>query len=387
MASDKAGATTRLCVYVPHGTVPDRRGFSPAIVAWQFARRIRSVETTIICAAENNPPGHETVEGLDVYRLARRRAYERLRKWRVPDWRPLCRRVRRLGRVLHPDILHVHQLEFPVAHWRRHQSGAVIVHAHVLCHDYVPQRGSADAYVAVSDHVRRSLMAQGYPEGRIVTVRNGVDTTLFAPATADQRVFARLRLNLPEHWPVLAFVGRKHDVKGFPVFLQVAERILRSGREVSILAIGAEPTPGRHDVPDLAAAARRQWLGRQPHYHDLGAVPQHELAALYKAIDVTLLPTWDETQGMAMIESLAAGCLTLSTRVGGIPETITHGRTGYLFDDPRDIDNIFAMTEDTLDHLAQRDGVRGAARAFAVSELDWGVAAGRLSALYGAHGR
>lgn len=373
-----------LCVYVPHGTVPDRRGFSPAIVAEQFARRVHGVETTIVCAAEHHRPGRDIVEGLVVYRLARRRAYERLRKWRIPDWRPLPPRVRRLGRALRPDIMHAHQLEFPVARWRRCQPGAVIVHAHVLCHDYRPSRGCADAYVAVSDHVRRSLVAQGYPAERIVTIRNGVDTTVFAPPTATERIAARQRLGVAEHQPVLAFVGRKHDIKGFPAFLQIAERILRSGREVSILAIGAEPTPGRRDVYDPAVASRRRWLRRQPRYRDLGAVPQRELAAIYKAIDVTLLPSWDEPQGMAMLESLAAGCLTISTRVGGIPETIAHGQTGYLLDDPRDTDSMFAITEDVLDHLTQRAGVRRAARAFAVSELDWGVAAGRLSALYAA---
>lgn len=45
---------------------------------------------------------------------------------------------------------------------------------------------------------------------------------------------------------------------------------------------------------------------------------------------VTVVPSWTETQGIAVLEALAAGCPVVATRVGGIPEMIEHGRNGHL---------------------------------------------------------
>ena len=111
-------------------------------------------------------------------------------------------------------------------------------------------------------------------------------------------------------------------------------------------------------------------------------MPQSDLAELYRAIDVTLLPSLNETQGMAVIESLAAGCVTISARVGGIPETITDGVTGLLVDDPLDTDALYEKTAYVLEHLAEFASLRSAARAYAVANLDWSVSAALLEALY-----
>jgi glycosyltransferase involved in cell wall biosynthesis len=89
-----------------------------------------------------------------------------------------------------------------------------------------------------------------------------------------------------------------------------------------------------------------------------------------------------ETQGMAMIESVAAGCVTISSRVGGISETIDDGVTGFLVDDPHDGDLLYARTAFVLDNLEALAPLRMAARSYAVQNLDWSISAQRLEALY-----
>ncbi len=373
-----------ILVYVPHGAIPDRRGFSPAIVACEFARRTRLVRPWLACAAEQDPVGRDTWEGLPVARLGRRRFYTRLRKLglRPPGW-TLAADFLALCREIAPALLHVHQLEFDVYELgRRFRDIPTIVHAHVLTHPASPGRGRAAFYVAVSDHVARGLADLGYPAERTVTIRNGVDTQLFAPADAQRAARAKERLGLAPGTPVLAFVGRKHDVKGYPAFLAVAERLLAHMDSLMVLAIGADPERPSGEAGFTRSREREHRLMATGRFRSLPALRQIDLARAYDAIDVTLLPSLAEPQGMVMIESLSAGCVTISSRVGGISETIMDGVTGLLVDDPRDVDALYERAAAVLARLPDHATMRAAARAYAVQYLDWAVSAARLDDLY-----
>lgn len=371
-------------IYVPHGAIPDRRGFSPAIVAWEFAKRTRVVQPFLFCARETYSAGITHCHGISIERLSARRFYSRLRKLGLVPRPALPRALVAACETPLPHLVHAHQLEFDVAELRRRTRRAVpvVIHAHVLSQNPCSSRGIADAYVAVSDFVKTCLCEMGYPPDRVTTIRNGVDTTLFAPPTSLARHTLRQQWGIPEEAAVLAFVGRKHDVKGFPAFLAVAERLLASDRAVWVMSIGADPERPSHEAGFLANQSRLQRVLRHPRYRSFGAVSQTELAALYKMIDVTLVPSLAETQGMVMIESLAAGCVTISSRVGGIAETITNGVTGYLVDEPRDTQELYRVTCDVLDRLSDLSDVRAAARAFAVTTLDWQARADQLDQLY-----
>ena len=256
------------------------------------------------------------------------------------------------------------------------------MHAHVVSQHPRASRGLADRYVAVSNYVAASLAHMGYPPDRIVTIRNGVDTRLFAPVAPSEVAMAKERLGVSAETPVLAFIGRKHDIKGYPAFLAVAERLLERRAPLLILAVGADPERPSGESGFVASRVRERRLAASGSFRALPAMPQTDLAWLYRAIDVTLLPSLAETQGMAVIESLAAGCVTISTRVGGISETLTHGATGFLVNDPRDTTGLYQKAVDVLDRLADFAPLRSAARAHAVANLDWSVSAARLEALY-----
>jgi hypothetical protein len=49
----------KAAIYVPHGAIPDRRGFAPAIVAWNHARRLKTLLPVIVSAREDYPGAHE----------------------------------------------------------------------------------------------------------------------------------------------------------------------------------------------------------------------------------------------------------------------------------------------------------------------------------------
>lgn len=383
--AETAGQPRRVLVYVPHGDIPDRRGFSPSIVACELAKRTSAYAPSLICRAEGTRAGLTEWERLPLHRLGPRRVYRRLRKLgiRVPG-RTLAADFLRASRLINPALLHIHQLEFDFAEMTRRYGAfpPTVLHAHVLSQKPCSARGLANHYIAVSDYVAKGLVDMGYPAERITTIRNGVDTNLFFSPEPAQAAIAKARLGVSKDTTVLAFVGRKHDVKGYPAFLEVAQRLLTGDRKLLILAIGAAPERPSGEIQYLASRAREQALTTDSRFRSIPALAHAELAALYHAIDVTLMPSLAEPQGMAMIESLAAGCITITSRVGGISETIDNGVTGFLVDDPRDIGLLSSQTEYVLDNLKALAPLRLAARAYAVQNLDWSISAKRLESLY-----
>ena len=60
-----------------------------------------------------------------------------------------------------------------------------------------------------------------------------------------------------------------------------------------------------------------------------------QLAAAYAVADAFIFPSRTETLGLVLLEAMAAGCPVIAARSGGIPDIVTDGVNGYLFD-PQD---------------------------------------------------
>jgi glycosyltransferase involved in cell wall biosynthesis len=376
----------RAAIYVPHGAVPDQRGFAPAIVAWQFARRLRQIAPCLISAREHYRADFEYIDGIPVHRIQESRLYRRLfrKATRLDPW-PLHRRAARLLERERWDLLHAHQLEFPVADFQRHVRAPrpILLHAHVTTNRFDAARGVAARYIAASGYVRERLIeAQGYPSERVVVVQNGVDTELFAPAEAAERSRLRARWGLPPEAAVLAFVGRKQEVKGFHVFLRTLAALLPRHAELYAIAAGPELDEARRESSYDEREALRATLHASGRLIELPAMPQTALADVLRAADLALLPSQAEPQGLAMIEAMASGCVTISSNVGGIRESIRHGDTGYLLQRADDVDEAIALCEQVLQTSSQWPALRARARADIAARFAWEVVSAKLEALY-----
>lgn len=375
----------KVAVYVPHGAVPDRRGFAPAIVAWNFARRLRFASPVVISAAEDCSALREDIAGIPVFRLRQGKLYTRLftKLTRLDPW-PLDRRACALANKIAPDIFHAHQLEFPVARFRAglRKRLPIIVHAHVTNRNFDPANGVADRYVAVSGYVRTMLVERGYPEAAVEVVPNGADTALFAPAAEEEKCRLRAILNIPADARVLAFVGRKQEIKGFLVFLQVAEQLLARFDDLHVIVVGGEPRDARSEASYSQRQAARRRLSEHPRYLELPPLPHTGLADIFRIADVCLLPSRTETQGMVMLEAMSSGCVTVSSRVGGIPESITHGKTGFLTERRDDAEEALHLSQQALENFSFLENLRAAARADMVERFDWASVSARLEQLY-----
>jgi glycosyltransferase involved in cell wall biosynthesis len=178
----------------------------------------------------------------------------------------------------------------------------------------------SDALIAVSDAVRDDLMALrvGRPEQwRVIPVGLNLDGLLHDdPDQAN----ARRALRLPDSGPVVAIVGRLAPIKDHRTFLAAAAMIAHERADVTFVVAGDGASRR-----ELEASARRL-LGERCRF--VGWVM--DLPRLYAAVDVIVLTSQNEGTPVALIEAGAAGKPVVSTRVGGVPDVVLHGRTGLL---------------------------------------------------------
>jgi UDP-glucose:(heptosyl)LPS alpha-1,3-glucosyltransferase len=178
--------------------------------------------------------------------------------------------------------------------------------------------GRARAFVCVSDGVAAEIRAH-YPQlaDRVMTIHNGVDTELFAPAARPGEVCAmRERLGIAEGRLVVAFVGSEWERKG----LKSAIQALASAPEWDLVVAGGGDERGYRRLADA--------IGVGGAVHWLGVVK--DVQTVYRLADAFVLPSSYETFSLVTFEAAASGLPILATPVNGVEELIEHGRNGFL---------------------------------------------------------
>jgi len=137
-------------------------------------------------------------------------------------------------------------------------------------------------------------------------------------------------------------------------------RRVRQQRRAKIVLVGDGPERSR--VETLAREA-----GLAEHLEILGELD--DVRGLLSVADAFLLPSAQESFGLAALEAMACGVPVVASRVGGLPEVITDGLTGYLRD-PDDHEGMAAAVLDLLDDPSLRQRIAHLARASVVARFD-----------------
>lgn len=173
----------------------------------------------------------------------------------------------------------------------------------------------ADAFVVLSNAFGEVLAGEyGVDPELIRVVPGGVDVSRFAPATSTRR--ARLLLDLPVDRPIVVSVRRLVHRVGLELLVDAVDHLRTREPDVLLLIAGRGPLADR-----LEQRIRDLDLSR--HVRLLGFVPENHLPLLYRAADVSVVPStsW-EGFGLVAAESLAARTPALVTPVGGLPEVV-----------------------------------------------------------------
>lgn len=223
-----------------------------------------------------------------------------------------------------PDVIHAHNYEASV--WARSVALAfprVAVVVHVHSSRFVQGHGRhriwtdrvlfrrADAVVALNE-VQRSFLLQAVHlrAERLHVVPNGIDADSFAPPEGRPRP-AR----------AVVCVASLTEVKNHSGLLRAWAAVAPSWPDARLTLVGDGPLRSRLEAQaqDLGITERVVFAGLLDDVR-----PQLWGAAVF------VLPSHNEALPLALLEAMAAGCAPVATAVGGIPEVIEDGTTGWL---------------------------------------------------------
>jgi glycosyltransferase involved in cell wall biosynthesis len=374
----------RVTTIVPHGDIPDRRGFAPAIVAQELATRYQVLDSSFIALQEQPGPLLEWWRESQIRRYREGRLYQRLfRKWtRLDPW-PLERRLVPLVEALRPNLVHVHQLEFPVSRFRSFlkRQLPVVLHAHAQ-RSFDPARGIADAYVAVSQYTREQMVARGgYPPERVEVVHNGVDTLLFHPPDESQRRALRKLMGIPEGALVLGYVGRRQAAKGYHRYLVLLHRLTTRNKDVHGVVVGPEPKDAKRDSTWSASRRLHDEMAADGRLLSLPALTHDKLRHLYQVMDLVVSMTSGEQFPVMVLEAMASGCCIVTTPVGGTPEAVSDGENGRLLPVDCSDEELIHAVLGLIDDPEQRLVLTRNARSTIEQQFSWQVLSRKMERL------
>ncbi|QRF23380.1 N-acetyl-alpha-D-glucosaminyl L-malate synthase BshA [Alicyclobacillus sp. TC] len=175
----------------------------------------------------------------------------------------------------------------------------------------------SDAVTAVSHSLIEETRSLFGTEKEIECIYNFVDPDIFRPQSERQ---TRACLARPGE-RVLMHVSNFRKIKRVPDVILVFQKVLQQvDSRLILVGEGPELTAARDLVRQLGLQEKVNFLGKQD-----------EVASLFAAADVFLLPSEKESFGLVALESMACGVPVVGSIAGGIPEVVKPNETGFLF--------------------------------------------------------
>ena len=178
-----------------------------------------------------------------------------------------------------------------------------------------------DRMIAVSEQVKSELMTYGIGSAdQIVVIPLGFDLEPFLDGAAHRGAFRR-GLGLDDNVLLIGIVGRLFPIKNHHLFLDAAAQVASEDDAARFVIVGD-------------GILRREL---EEHTRRLGLADRviftgwrHDLPRIYADLDVLVVSSKNEGTPVSAIEAMASGCPVVATRVGGLPDLVKHGETGYL---------------------------------------------------------
>ncbi|TMF80346.1 MAG: glycogen synthase [Chloroflexi bacterium] len=277
-----------------------------------------------------------------------------------------------------PHVVTIHSLE-PLRPWKAEQLGGGYALS-LFCERTAVE--GADAVIAVSHGVRKDVL-DCYPDvdpDRVHVIHNGIDPEEYRPQPSLETL---TRYGIDPNKPFAFFNGRITRQKGLPLLLAAALK-LDPAHQLVIVASSPDTPEIAAEVAELARRVREErggliWIDR--------FIPREDLIHLHSDAAVFVCPSIYEPFGLVILEAMACETAVVASRVGGIPEIVVEGETGYLVDyDPDRTDAFASGLAARIDELladpplARKMGKAGRERV--VRQFGWPAIAAQTVALY-----
>ncbi len=277
-----------------------------------------------------------------------------------------------------PHVMTIHSLE-PLRPWKAEQLGGGYALS-TFCERTAIE--AADAVIAVSKGVRKDVLSC-YPAvepDRVHVIHNGIDPEIYRPQPSPETL---RRFGIDPTRPFAFFNGRITRQKGLSLLLAATLKL--DPRHQVVLVASSPDTPEiAAEVDALAERVNNErgnliWID---HF-----ISREELIHLHTHATVFVCPSIYEPFGLVILEAMACETAVVASRVGGIPEIIVEGETGYLVDyAPDKVDSFTTHLAARIDELlvdtdlAARMGRAGRERV--VRHFGWPAVASKTLKLY-----
>jgi glycosyltransferase involved in cell wall biosynthesis len=187
---------------------------------------------------------------------------------------------------------------------------------------------------------------------RVDLWQRGVDTQMFQPHLTSAKMRNRLSQNKPDA-PLLLYVGRLSAEKQ----IEEIKPILEAIPQACLALVGNGPH---------RETLEKYFQGTATNF--VGYLQGVELATAFASADAFIFPSRTETLGLVLLEAMAAGCPVVAANSGGIPDIVTDGVNGYLFE-PEDPQGAIFATKRLLEAKSEKETLRQNAR---IEAEKWG---------------
>jgi glycosyltransferase involved in cell wall biosynthesis len=310
-----------------------------------------------------------------------------------PDDRIAVRRLVAHLREREPDLLHAHMYRAELLGARAARLAGTPVTVATVHSSRVRSRADVAALAALTPLFdllvvpSAAIAAKARREGRgaaaITVIPNGVDPHRFAVhRSPPARAATRVALGIPATAFLVGTVARLEPEKGHRYLLDAWSAIAAAAPDPWLLLVGngslADALHAQARALPAEAARRIVFSGGQTK-----ASTWTDVAPLTAALDLAVLPSLREAQGIAILEAMAAGVPVVASAVGGIPASVRDGVDGLLVP-PADSDALAAAVLRLAQSASTRRAMESAARLRATTAFSLAATVDRHAALYAA---
>jgi glycosyltransferase involved in cell wall biosynthesis len=241
-----------------------------------------------------------------------------------PPWRTiemLCTLIRETGvDLLHAHLMNAHTAAAIAGKMTDTPTVATLHGMSLHPQEISVARTTGSHTIVVCREAWSQAIAVGLAAETISLVPNGIDLTVYNPASADRSVL-RNAIGIGSDDFLVGFVGRLAWEKGPDKFVKAAEHILQQQPKVHFAMVGTGSME-----KELAATINR--AGIQGNVHLAGV--WHDASQVYPALDLMLHTSRADAMPLALLEAMASGVPVIAIGEGGVPELVETGETGLL---------------------------------------------------------
>lgn len=229
----------------------------------------------------------------------------------------------------------------------------------------------ADLVICVSAYIKNTAI-QFFPEHahKFVVLINATDPTIFKPYGEQAKDAIKDVVDLQADKTYLLYVGRLTAEKGVHVLIEAFARLLPAMPNARLIITGSSFFEGA-----VKTAYQQSLIAlAKPVSHAIvftGFIAHEKLKYLYSAADIIVLPSvWQDPCPLVVLEAMASGTCLVASKVGGVPEIVSHDKDGILVE----ADNAQALSQSLqiiINDTAKQSQIAAAARQKICAAYTW----------------